>query len=445
MAATNYAYVIKAAHQHLTKEQVFVTSTLLDLDTGFKTILGSTNVDKLNPNVFIVHDHDLKNVTIMPLFAGTHSSQYLAREENDFWSTNSSLPQWTPQANTTGIPRDWLQQLQAAFNQDLSTVTTKILELNLPGMRDGAPPERQLPGTQTPFPPPPDSDQRARLLSRAADELFQTNLQNLPAAARLSELARPISSFINAGPKTLAATRSVQVSYGEDNNSFTFSTAPQQTRLPETMTASMFHSASLKMQSTVYCYLDLQLFHNNILANYMDKYTMSSILAYEHAVRQLVHDLPPATTFQSVYLELASLHLVSKEEALYRQHVLSLQSSSFQQRSTGPHASQPTASGYRTTQPSVQQRQFTGTSSFPPCQNFATKECNDIINGKCSRDHACAACGKAYPALRCCPAGHKGEEVCPGISEQITQRLFSAKRPSQDAPAGGDKRRRFAN
>ena len=241
----------------------------------------------------------------------------------------------------------------------------------------------------------------------------------------------------------------MQVSYGEDNNSFTFST-PQQTRPPETMTASMFHSASLKMQSTIYSFLDLQLFHNNILANYIDKYTMSSILAYEHAVRQLVHDLPPATTFQTVYLELASLHLVSKEEALYRQQLLSLQSSSFQQRASGAHAQHPTAPAYRTQTASAQYRAATTPTSFPPCQTFATKECNNIINGiACSRDHACAACGKAYPSQRCCPAGHKGEEVCPGITHQITQRLFSLLTKKRNVPPdahdGGGKRRNSAN
>ena len=448
MTAPNYAFVINVAEPHLSRDDKYVSSTLLDLNTGLTAILNATTVATLSTSVFVVHEGDLSNVTTMPIFAGTQSSQYLAYEENDYWNINDNTPQWTPRATTTGVTRDWLKELLAAFDQDLTTVTTKIKELNLPGLRDGAPPDRQPPGTQTPFPPPSDTDQRARLPSRAADELFQANAQNVSVAARLSEHARPMSSFLNAGPKASSASRSVQVSYGEDNNSFTFST-PQQTRPPETMTASMFHSASLKMQSTIYSFLDLQLFHNNILANYIDKYTMSSILAYEHAVRQLVHDLPPATTFQTVYLELASLHLVSKEEALYRQQLLSLQSSSsFQQRASGAHAQQPTAPAYRTQAASAQYRAAASSSPFPPCQNFATKECENIINGRiCTRDHACAACGKAYPSQRCCPAGHKGEEVCPGINQQITQRLslLGKKRILPDAHGGGGKRRNSAN
>ena len=85
----------------------------------------------------------------------------------------------------------------AALDQDLTTTvtTTKRIqrELNLPALRDGAPPDRQPTGTQTPFPPPSDTDQRTRLPSRAADELFQANAQkNVYVAARLSEHARPM-------------------------------------------------------------------------------------------------------------------------------------------------------------------------------------------------------------------------------------------------------------
>ena len=251
-----------------------------------------------------------------------------------------------------------------------------------------------------------------------------------------------MASFLNAGAKTATAQRSVQISVGEDN-SFIFSTAQQTRQNNETLTPSQFHAASLKMQQTTYVLLELHNLHNNLLANYMEKYTMPSILAYELAVRQMVHDSPPGTTFQSAYLELGNLHLVTILDFTNRQQLLSLQSAGTQQRSHSAYAQQNSLPSNRMTSAPQQQCQST---SFPPCHNFATGECNNIRNGKCTRDHACAACGKSYPTLRCCPQGHKGEAVCAGITELIAQRLNSfSKRPFTGAAGGSDKRPRTDN
>ena len=451
MAAPDYATCITEARQHLTKDEQFLTSTLLALDSAVTQLVTTTGQTPSFPTILFADcQSDLVIITQMSLFNKTKTGAFLVYEKNDYWNMpppECNDPQWTPQALRTGIPLDWVQDLQAALVSDLTTIATHIRGLNFPPARSAtANRQDQAPGMPSPAPQPPNADQNtARLPSAAVHCLPAQPVQNQIAPARLPECARPISSFLNAGPKTNAVTRSVQVSYGEDN-SFILS-APHYTRPLETMTASMFHSASLKMQSTVYVYLDLHLFHNNILANYMDKYTMSSILSYEHAVRQLVHELPPGTTFQPVYLELASLHLVTKEEAMYRQQVLTLQSSSFQQqRFDSAHAQQP--AGSRAAVATVHNRPSIIPASFPPCHNFATKECNSIINGKCSRDHACAACGKSYPSQRSCPAGHKGEEVCPGVTKLIAQRLSSlpsTKRLFPDAQGGSDKRRRSAN
>jgi len=423
-----------------TDDEKFLADTLLSLEQIVSNILDATPAPFIPPSSFLVVHTQLTDATMARLFNYTNTFAFLHDDDNDYWNINTDdndTPGWTILADTTGIPRAWLGLLIKNIRNDLNVEQLRLM-LTLPAPSVTAP--QLAPRGGTPM-PPPDDEPSVPQTENVFSNPFLGQGFNFPtptAAPRLSECARPLSAYLT-GPKTAATQRAVQVSYGEDNSFIV--AAPQQSRANDSITISMFHCASQKMQATVYAGLDLQLFHNNILSNYMDKYTMPSILSYELAVRQLIHDQPPGTRFQSAYLELGQLHLESNANFLTKQKILALEASGTHHRA-GQGYGQHTATTYR--MPSSQPRQSAGSSAFPPCHNFATGECNNLRGGKCNRDHTCAACNKAYPTQRNCPAGHNGEEVCPGVTELVAQRL--SKRPfASDTAGGGAKRNRAAN
>ena len=449
--AQRFALLTSANLPPQTDDEKNVTTTLLHIERGLSAVLDSSPAPAIPTGVFRLLHASLTDATTLSLFNHTNAFLFLTNEENDYWNMDPSrdyTPAWTLLASNDDVPRGWIGELLKQVRVDLHVEQVRLWTIMQNNMPANVP--QLAPRGGTPIPPPddfisqiPQTEQHDTAFPQTVDPRFTFTNSQVPNAPRLSECARPLSAFLT-GPKTAATQRAVQVSYGEDNSFIV--AAPQQTRSNESITYSMFHCASQRMQNTVYIFLDLHLFHNNILSNYMDKYTMPSILSDELAVRQMIPEQPPGTRFQSAYLELGALHLESFTNFHTRQKLLALESSGAQQRSSYSYGQQINTPTYRTPSTSAQPRQPIGVSSFPPCHNFATGECSNLRAGKCTRDHACAACGKAYPAQRCCPAGHKGEEVCPGVTELIAQRLSNAKRPFfPDTAGGGGKRSRGSN
>ena len=331
-----------------------VFTNLLRLENDVTRILDGHFLvhDNFPPMMFVLMHDALTDATCLPglptPYTGTETLNYLSANENEFWNIdtdNDNAAGWTREANASGIPRTFFEGLLTALRNDLNSEETRVASAMRPTGNAGPqlPPRGGTPAPQhhdDPF----FSATRPELLALSAhpsaDQIPRfpfSDCQLPPSVPRLPETARPLSAFLT-GPKTAPTQRAlVQLSYGEDNNSFILA-APQQMRSKENITASMFHSASQRMQNTVYKFLDLHRFHDNILSNYLDKYTMPSILSYDLAVRQMIHEQPPGTRFEPVYLELGQLHLESFSNFQTRQKLLALESSASQPAARRPRS-----------------------------------------------------------------------------------------------------------
>ena len=436
---------------------VYITTlrkTVFALDCILEKTKGQLQTPPFTVELLFTIDSRLDTITHDNTFAKCKTQEFLRDEHNDFWNLpiGPGRCSWTPHARAQGVPVLWLNQLMHVLEVDLSEVHEEITRIHT--LQQPRPPAGTI--------PPPDSAQQPMQALQRYDPQRQvldgvpnsgTHLGHLadilgsaaadgPAlragpAVVLPEQAKPLSSFI-LGAKSAAHSQGVQVTQSEDGT-LLFTT---QRARAQPVTISAFFNASKRMQATVYRGLGLEVFHDNILANsYFDKYTMDSILTYEFLVRQEIHDAPPGTLFRAVYMELAALHLVKLSDANVKllTSAASQQLQQQRQQRSSPGFIDSSSNSFRS---SGAARNFGG--SFPACQTFAMGECT-FTGGPCSRSHACATCGKAYPAQRSCPMGHKYEEVCSGITEKINEREAGkrARGGAAERGAGGGAGKRF--
>lgn len=393
----------------------------------------------------------LRRISTEQSFTDSKTQKFL---QNSASWINTAAPnepptyEWAPGLAAKGIPAYWLMLVLFALEKDLERLTA-LLPASItsappaaadPNAAAGTPlPPRYEPDTADAFAPDAGADNYA-----AIPDAFTTAERTLPhrlvphepgalafapaaATASFPKIAKPMASYLPDSGSSF--TGNIQFNTDDDGRLILSTATPKNAGIS---TLAQFHKASIAMRALpIYAHLDLGTFHDNIISNYSPVFTMDSILSYELACRQAVHDSPPGTRFQKSYYEFMTLHLLKKHDAATAQQLHALQvqrNSSAASGSTMAPSRVPASDPRSSSAPG---------RHFPPCQTFAFGNCVSATNGGlCSRDHSCAACGgRSYPSNTCCPEGHRGESVSKGITQAQNRRLAVRRDRNNNPPS----------